>query len=36
MAKKIGKAGISKKLNNKGAMPGSNGKTPKTPSAKKA
>jgi hypothetical protein len=36
MAKQIPKAGIGKKLNNKGAKPGSNGKTPKTPSAKRA
>ncbi len=36
MAKKIGKAGIGKPLNNKGAKPGSNGKAPKTPSAKRA
>ena len=36
MAKKIPKPGIGKALKNKGARPGSNGKTPKTPSAKRA
>ena len=32
----IKKAGIGKPLKNKGAMPRSNGKAPKTPSAKRA